>query len=369
MPVELPTDVVVTGAGSPLAKMESFAVVDCPSCGKAARRETDTFDTFFESSWYYARYCSQDNKEQMLDERANYWLPVDQYVGGIEHAVLHLLYARFFHKLMRDEGLIDSSEPFTNLLTQGMVLKDGTKMSKSKGNTVDPEQLIETFGADTVRLFTMFAAPPEHSLEWVDTGVDGAARFLKKLWRFVYHFVQEGVVASELPKQQDLNAKQKELRRKVHLTIAKVSDYFDRRYTFNTSIADNMELLNEMSSHPLSDQQDRQVISEGIQALILMLAPIVPHICTQLWRELGRQQALEDCAWPESLAEALVQDSFELIVQVNCKLRDKVSIAADADQATVEATALASEKIQSFIEGKALRKVIVVKNKLVNIVV
>ena len=369
LPVELPTDVVVTGAGSPLDKIESFAAVNCPGCGKAARRETDTFDTFFESSWYYARYCSQDNKEQMLDERANYWLPVDQYVGGIEHAVLHLLYARFFHKLMRDEGLVDSDEPFTNLLTQGMVLKDGTKMSKSKGNTVDPEQLIETFGADTVRLFTMFAAPPEHSLEWVDTGVDGAARFLKKLWRFVYQFVQQTRVEIKPLKQQDLNVKQKELRRKVHLTIAKVSDDFDRRYTFNTSIAANMELLNEMTSYVLSDEQDRQVISEGIQALVLMLAPIVPHICTQLWRELGQQQALEDAAWPVSLDEALVQDSLELIVQVNGKLRDKISIAADADQATIEATALASEKIQSFIEGKTLRKVIVVKNKLVNIVV
>ena len=367
--MELPTDVVVTGAGSPLDKIESFAAVNCPECGKAAHRETDTFDTFFESSWYYARYCSQDNKEQMLDERANYWLPVDQYVGGIEHAVLHLLYARFFHKLMRDEGLVDSDEPFTNLLTQGMVLKDGTKMSKSKGNTVDPEQLIETFGADTVRLFTMFAAPPEHSLEWVDTGVDGAARFLKKLWRFVYQFVQQTRVEIKPLKQQDLNVKQKELRRKVHLTIAKVSDDFDRRYTFNTSIAANMELLNEMTSYVLSDEQDRQVISEGIQALVLMLAPIVPHICTQLWRELGQQQALEDAAWPVSLDEALVQDSLELIVQVNGKLRDKISIAADADQATIEATVLASEKIQSFIEGKTLRKVIVVKNKLVNIVV
>ena len=369
LPVELPTDVVVTGAGSPLDTMESFAAVDCPECGKAARRETDTFDTFFESSWYYARYCSQDNKEQMLDERANYWLPVDQYVGGIEHAVLHLLYARFFHKLMRDEGMLESDEPFTNLLTQGMVLKDGTKMSKSKGNTVDPEQLIESFGADTVRLFTMFAAPPEHSLEWVDTGVDGAARFLKKLWRFVYQFSQEIATEVEAPKQQELNVKQKQLRRKVHLTIAKVSDDFDRRYTFNTSIAANMELLNEMTSYPISDKQDRLVIAEGIQALILMLAPIVPHICTQLWRDLGKQGQLEDAAWPLSLEEALVQDSLELIVQVNGKLRDKISIAADADQATIEATALASKKVQSYTEGKTLRKVIVVKNKLVNIVV
>ena len=367
--MELPTDVVVTGAGSPLDTMESFAAVDCPECGKAARRETDTFDTFFESSWYYARYCSQDNKEQMLDERANYWLPVDQYVGGIEHAVLHLLYARFFHKLMRDEGMLESDEPFTNLLTQGMVLKDGTKMSKSKGNTVDPEQLIESFGADTVRLFTMFAAPPEHSLEWVDTGVDGAARFLKKLWRFVYQFSQEIATEVEAPKQQELNVKQKQLRRKVHLTIAKVSDDFDRRYTFNTSIAANMELLNEMTSYPISDKQDRLVIAEGIQALILMLAPIVPHICTQLWRDLGKQGQLEDAAWPLSLEEALVQDSLELIVQVNGKLRDKISIAADADQATIEATALASKKVQSYTEGKTLRKVIVVKNKLVNIVV
>jgi len=366
LPVTLPTDVEVTGAGSPLGAMEEFLHVNCPQCGQPAKRETDTFDTFFESSWYYARYCSQDNQHQMLDERANYWLPVDQYVGGIEHAVLHLLYARFFHKLMRDEGLIRSDEPFTHLLTQGMVLKNGTKMSKSKGNTVDPEQLIERFGADTVRLFTMFAAPPEHSLEWVDTGVDGAARFLKKLWRLVYLHIQlENTQSVDVG---SLNQEQRALRQKIHSTLQKVTRDIGERYTFNTAIAANMELLNHLSSHQGDNAQDIAVLREGIEAIVLMLSPIVPHVASELWFQLGHS-SIEDQAWPQYDESALIQETIELIVQVNGKLRDKILVEADADDDLIRSNALQSQKVQAYVEGKEVRKIIVVRGRLVNIVV
>lgn len=366
LPVTLPTDVEVTGAGSPLGAMEEFLHVNCPQCGQPAKRETDTFDTFFESSWYYARYCSQDNQHQMLDERANYWLPVDQYVGGIEHAVLHLLYARFFHKLMRDEGLISSDEPFTHLLTQGMVLKNGTKMSKSKGNTVDPEQLIERFGADTVRLFTMFAAPPEHSLEWVDTGVDGAARFLKKLWRLVYLHIQfENTQSVDVG---SLNQEQRALRQKIHSTLQKVTRDIGERYTFNTAIAANMELLNHLSSHQGDNAQDIAVLREGIEAIVLMLSPIVPHVASELWFQLGHS-SIEDQAWPQYDQSALIQETIELIVQVNGKLRDKILVEADADNDLIRSNALQSQKVQAYVEGKEVRKIIVVRGRLVNIVV
>ena len=369
LPVKLPENVEVTGAGSPLATMSEFVNVACPKCSKPAKRETDTFDTFFESSWYYARYCCADNKDKMLDERANYWLPVDQYVGGIEHAVLHLLYARFFHKLMRDEGLIDSDEPFTNLLTQGMVLKDGTKMSKSKGNTVDPEQLIEKFGADTVRLFTMFAAPPDNSLEWIDTGVDGSARFLKKLWRFIYLHLQANAAAPAAINLAELNPAQKELRNKIHSTIKKVSDDIGRRYTFNTAIAANMELLNDLSALKQQDENDRAVIREGIEAIVLMLSPIVPHICSDLWGSLGHTNQIESQPWPKYDEQALVRDTLELMVQVNGKLRDKINVAADAEDELIKTTALNSEKIQNHIKQQPVKKIIVVKGRLVNIVV
>ena len=370
LPVRLPEDVEVTGAGSPLSSMPEFVDVPCPKCAKPAKRETDTFDTFFESSWYYARYCCVDDEQNMLDERANYWLPVDQYVGGIEHAVLHLLYARFFHKLMRDEGLITSDEPFTNLLTQGMVLKDGTKMSKSKGNTVDPEQLIEKFGADTVRLFTMFAAPPDNSLEWVDTGVEGSARFLKKLWRFVYMHLQQGVKAPHLD-LATLNAEQKALRNKIHSTIKKVSDDIGRRYTFNTAIAANMELLNEMSAYSHEDASEENslaIMREGVEAIVLMLSPIVPHVCAHLWEQLGHT-GIENESWPMCDEQALVRDSIELMVQVNGKLRDKITVAADADDESIKNAAQDSQKIQNHIQDKAIKKMIVVKGRLVNIVV
>ncbi len=366
LPVVLPEDVEFDGVGSPIKKMPEFYETTCPSCGGKAERETDTFDTFFESSWYYARFTSVDNDQAMLDERAKYWLPVNQYVGGIEHAVLHLLYARFFHKLMRDEGLVDGDEPFENLLTQGMVLKDGTKMSKSKGNTVDPQELIAEYGADTVRLFMMFAAPPEQSLEWSDSGVEGASRFLKRLWRVVQEHLEQGdVPALDV---SALDARQKDLRLKTHQTIARVTDAIGRRHTFNTGIAACMELLNEVSKYNDSSEQGRAVVREALDVMVPMLAPIVPHICDRLWNELGHEGMVIDAPWPAVDEAALEQDSIELVVQVNGKLRGKVSVPADASKDDIEAQALAEENVARFIADKTVRKVIVVPGRLVNIV-
>ncbi|MBE9567800.1 MAG: leucine--tRNA ligase [Proteobacteria bacterium] len=366
LPVVLPEDIAYgEDVGSPIKKMPEFYETTCPECGGKAERETDTFDTFFESSWYYARFTCPD-ADSMLDERAKYWTPVDQYIGGIEHAVLHLLYARFFHKLMRDEGLLDSDEPFKNLLTQGMVLKDGSKMSKSKGNTVDPQQLIERYGADTVRLFILFAAPPEQSLEWHDEGVDGAARFLKRLWKLVANHVAAGTPI-EL-NVDALNTEQKNLRRKLHETIAKVSDDIGRRHTFNTAIAAVMELINELVKFDDNSENGYAVRHEAIEAMVLMLSPIVPHITQQLWNELGHDDLVVEVNWPEYDESALVRDEIELVVQVNGKLRSKICVAASADKDSIEAAALADEKIMTNIEGKTVRKVIVVPGRLVNIV-
>lgn len=367
LPVVLPEDIAYgDDVGSPIKKMPEFYETTCPQCGGKAERETDTFDTFFESSWYYARFACPD-ADSMLDERAKYWAPVDQYIGGIEHAVLHLLYARFFHKLMRDEGLLDSDEPFKNLLTQGMVLKDGSKMSKSKGNTVDPQQLIEKYGADTVRLFILFAAPPDQSLEWNDEGVDGAARFLKRLWKLVHTHVspQSSVAALDVAA---LSAEQKNMRRKLHETIAKVSDDIGRRHTFNTAIAAVMELMNELGKFDDDSEQGVAVVREAIEAIVLLLSPIVPHITQQLWNDLGHDDLLADVAWPQSDESAMVRDEIELVVQVNGKLRSKISVAANADKDSIEATALADEKIVANIEDKTVRKIIVVPGRLVNIV-
>jgi len=366
LPVILPEDVEYGDeVGSPIKKMPSFYQTTCPACGGAAERETDTFDTFFESSWYYARYTCPD-AGAMLDERANYWAPVDQYIGGIEHAVLHLLYARFFHKLMRDEGLIDSDEPFTNLLTQGMVLKDGSKMSKSKGNTVDPQELIDSYGADTVRLFILFAAPPDQSLEWNDEGVEGASRFLKRLWKLVAGHVDQGTSAAL--DTAGLDAGQKAMRRKLHETIAKVSDDIARRHTFNTAIAAVMELINDLFRFDDDSEQGRAVRHEAIEAIVMMLSPIVPHVTQRLWNELGHDELLADVSWPVCDESALVRDEIELVVQVNGKLRSKINVAASADNDTIEKAALADDKIISNIAGKNVRKVIVVPGRLVNIV-
>ncbi|GMR01200.1 MAG: leucine--tRNA ligase [Gammaproteobacteria bacterium] len=373
LPVILPEDIEYgEDVGSPIKKMPEFYETTCPECGAKAERETDTFDTFFESSWYYARFACPDATDSngagaMLDERAKYWVPVDQYIGGIEHAVLHLLYARFFHKLMRDEGLLDSDEPFKNLLTQGMVLKDGSKMSKSKGNTVDPQQLIEKYGADTVRLFILFAAPPDQSLEWNDEGVEGAARFLKRLWKLVATHVtqQSTIVALNV---DDLSSGQKNIRRKLHETIAKVSDDVGRRHTFNTAIAAVMELINDLTKFNDGSEQGCAVVREAIEGIILLLSPIVPHITQQLWNELGHDELLADVSWPTCDRSAMVRDEIELVVQVNGKLRAKINVSANADRESIEASALADEKIVANIEGKTVRKVIVVPGRLVNVV-
>jgi len=411
LPVMLPKDVDITGIGSPLAKLESFVHVDCPRCGKPARRETDTFDTFMESSWYFARYTGADNDQAMLDERARYWLPVDQYIGGIEHAILHLLYARFYHKLLRDAGLVHCDEPFANLLTQGMVVaptfyrdehgkkvyvgptevdirtdekgritgatlkadsqavKVGgiEKMSKSKNNGVDPEHLVSRYGADTVRLFTMFAAPPEQSLEWSDSGVEGGFRFLKRLWKQVAGHVNDGPAPAL--DTAALNDARKSLRRQVHETLRKVTDDMGRRFTFNTAIAANMELLNALARFDDASDQGRAVRQEAFELVTLMLAPIVPHVCEKLWQALGHAGLVATAAWPRFDEAALAQDAITMVVQVNGKLRGRITVPVEADQTAIQATALADENVQRFMEGKPAKKVIVVPRKLVNIVV
>ena len=365
LPVILPEDVVPDKTGSPLKHDPHFYEVSCPQCGKPARRETDTFDTFIESSWYYARYASPTCDTRMLDEQVHYWLPVDQYIGGIEHAILHLLYARFFHRLMRDEELVKGDEPFMHLLTQGMVLKDGVKMSKSKGNTVDPQSLIDEYGADTVRLFVMFAAPPEQSLEWSDSGVEGAFRFLKRLWKQVLIHIEPPAPTLTANK---LNNAERTLRRQVHETIKKVSDDIGRRYTFNTAIAAMMELLNALSRIEDSPQS-RAVVQEGLETVVLMLSPIVPHITQTLWKALGHSGSIMESAWPQVDKSALTRDEIEMVVQVNGKLRGHITISAAADKQTIEKTALNEPKVQRFITGKTIKKVIVVPKKLVNVVV
>lgn len=367
LPVTLPRDVVLDGSQSPLVAHPTFSNVACPTCGKDARRETDTFDTFMESSWYFARFASSKS-ESMLDASANYWLPVDHYIGGIEHAILHLLYARFYTKLLRDEGLIVCDEPFKRLLTQGMVLKDGSKMSKSKGNTVDPQGLIAQYGADTVRLFIMFAAPPEQSLEWSDSGVEGAFRFLKRLWKQAY-LHSESVGDLVVMNKITLTEEQQAVRRQVHQTIQKVSHDMGERIIFNTAIAANMELVNTLSKFTDTSDNGKVIRQEALEAIVLMLAPIVPHICHQLWQDLGHQEAVVRAPWPKVDVSALEQDIIEIVIQVNGKLRSKISVSATVSSDELQTLALNDDYIMRFIEGKPLKKVIVVPKKLVNIVV
>ncbi|MFZ5536259.1 MAG: leucine--tRNA ligase [Pseudomonadota bacterium] len=410
LPVVLPTEVEMNGPQSPIKSMRAFIDTTCPVCGGPAERETDTFDTFFESSWYYARYTSPNNDTAMLDERAKYWLPVDQYIGGVEHAVLHLLYARFFHKLLRDEGLVEGDEPFARLLTQGMVVADtyyredtsgkktwynpaeveverdergritgarliadgqpvivgGTeKMSKSKNNGVDPQAMIDRYGADTVRLFMMFAAPPEQMLEWSDAGVEGAHRFLRRLWRMVHEHVAQG--AAPAVDKALLADAQKAARRKLHETIQKITDDIGRRQTFNTAIAAVMELLNEIGK--LDDTEpSRAVRQEALEATVLMLAPIVPHIAETLWNALGHEGLVATAAWPVVDQDALVRDAITLAVQVNGKLRGQVEVPVDASREAIEQAALADANVQHFLEGKSVKKVIVVPGRLINLV-
>jgi len=363
LPVVLPTEVEFEGVGSPLKTMPAFYETTCPGCGGAATRETDTFDTFMESSWYYARYACARNDRAMLDTEADYWAPVDQYVGGIEHAILHLLYARFFHKLMRDEGLVHSDEPFTRLLTQGMVLKDGAKMSKSKGNTVDPQSLIDRYGADTVRLFSMFAAPPEQSLEWSDSGVEGANRFLKRLWKMAATHIAAGPAPAL--DTDTLDEPQRSARRKLHETIAKVSDDYGQRQKFNTAVSAVMELCNELGDLG-SDGGDRAVMEEALRAIVLMLSPIVPHICHALWPQLGGAGDILNTPWPEVDASALVRDSLEMVVQVKGKVRGKISVPADAGEATIRDAALAQDNVSRFVAELGDYAVKVVPGKLIS---
>ncbi|WPE16478.1 leucine--tRNA ligase [Candidatus Thioglobus autotrophicus] len=368
LPIILPEEVAFDGVGSPIKKMPEFYETSCPKCGGKAVRETDTFDTFFESSWYFARYACADNDNAMLDARADYWLEVDQYIGGIEHAILHLLYARFFNKLLRDEGLITHDEPFKNLLTQGMVLKDGAKMSKSKGNTVDPAEMIEKYGADTVRLFILFAAPPTQDLEWSDSGLEGTHRFVNKVYRLVNGFIEDSK-NNNTGSLDNLNKEQKDLRHKTHQTLSKITDDMDRRHLFNTVIAALMELSNTLSKFNNTDESSMAVRQESINILLKTLSPIAPHICHYLWNELGNTEAIINEPWPTIDKSALVQDEVQIIVQVNGKLRAKLMLSASADKAAVEAQALADENVTKFTTDKTVVKVIVVPNKLVNIVV
>ena len=410
LPVVLPEDVEHVGHGSPLNSMPEFIDTVSPVDGTPAKRETDTLDTFTESSWYYARFASP-GAEQMVDERAKYWLPVDQYVGGIEHAVLHLLYARFWNRVMRDEGLVDNDEPFTNLLTQGMVVSetyyreakvgfkwysprevdierddrgkvigatlktDGEpvtvgrieKMSKSKNNGVDPQDMVERYGADTVRLYMMFTSPPEQKLEWSDSAVEGSSRYLKRLWRLIFEHISAGATSSI--KDVALGDAEQELRRQTHQTIAKVGDDIGRRYTFNTAIAAVMELTNAVVHLKGDGPAARAARGEALQAIVAMLAPITPHMMHTLWAALGGTGAVIDAPWPQVDETALQSDTVNLVVQVNGKLRGKIEVAADADRAAIEAIALANDDVQRFLLDQPIKRVIVVPGKLVNVVV
>ena len=366
LPVVLPESIVMHGVGSPIKQDESFYKTTCPSCGKPAERETDTMDTFVESSWYFARYPSYNNQNAMVDERSNYWMPVDQYIGGIEHAILHLLYARFFNKILRDLGLIKHSEPFKNLLTQGMVLKNGTKMSKSKGNTVDPQSLIDQYGADTARLFIMFAAPPEQSLEWSDSGVEGANRFLKRLWKAVYDHHAKGKIAPY--KEGELTAQTKNLRFELHQTIQKITDDIQRRHSFNTAISSVMELMNTFAKVEGEDAITVSVKQEVIQNVILLLNPFVPHICHALWDHLFNT-AIDQEVWPKADPSALIKNEYEMVIQVNGKLRGNMLVSADLTQKDIELMALENEDVKRFISLESkVKKLIFVPKKLINIV-
>ena len=411
LPVLLPENLVPDGSGNPLLKDEAFLSCECPRCGGAARRETDTMDTFVDSSWYFLRYACSDNGEAALDSRVHYWLPVDQYIGGIEHAILHLLYSRFWTRVIREMGLVSFKEPFANLFTQGMVLNevffrkpesgrveyfnpsqveikvdarqrrsavlraDGAAvesggvvtMSKSKNNGVDPQELVDEFGADTARLFIMFAAPPEQTLEWSEEAVHGAYRFIKRLWKAVHEHAAAGRTAP-LDKSA-LNEAQRALRRQAHQTLAKVTDDIGRRRTFNTAIAAVMELLNALGKFPTHSPEDRSVAQEALEIAVLGLSPIIPHATHAMWRGLGHASALIDEPWTQVDAAALEQSRIEVVVQVNGKLRARISVAADADESSVREAAAADGNVRKFIGEAAIRKVIVVPGKLVNIVI
>ncbi|MBK7365185.1 MAG: leucine--tRNA ligase [Nitrosomonas sp.] len=414
LPVLLPENLVPDGSGNPLAKSSEFSICSCPSCGQSARRESDTMDTFVDSSWYFIRYACADQNTCMSDSRTSYWLPVDQYIGGIEHAILHLLYARFWSKVMRDLGLVYFNEPFTNLLTQGMVLNEiffrksttgrinyfnpteidieidaqgkrtkmilrtdnlpvesggiGT-MSKSKNNGVDPQELVDSYGADTARLFMMFASPPTQTLEWSETGVEGAYRFLRRLWRQVYLHLQHPQKSREpIVDIQDWPPTLKTLRGQLHQTIAKVTDDLERRHTFNTAIASIMELMNELTKLTDTESASRQLMQEALEKVVLLLSPIVPHVCHALWQELKPGTTLLEQSWPIVDHTALVQDTIDLVIQVNGKLRGQINVPKDTDRATIEQLAINHENVQKLVAGNTIKKIVVVPGRLVNIV-
>jgi leucyl-tRNA synthetase len=370
LPVVLPVNVAFPESGrSPLPDLDWWVNVDCPKCGKPARRETDTMDTFVESSWYFDRYACPRYDKGMLDpETVRYWLPVDQYIGGIEHAILHLLYSRFFTKVLRDMKIKQSDEPFTNLLTQGMVIKDGAKMSKSKGNVVDPEDLINRYGADTVRLFCLFAAPPERDLEWTSEGVEGASRFLSRVWHLVLGF-RDLNVSSVVQPESD---RARSIRRLSHKTIKKVSDDISLRFHFNTAIAAIMEMTNELGRITLEEAQNSPdmtaAVHEAIRTVVVLLSPFVPHIAEELWEALGGNPGMVRLPWPSYDPDLLVEEQMLVVVQVNGKKRAEITVQADASEQEIKQAALAESNVQRFLEGKTIRKTILVPNKLVNIV-
>jgi leucyl-tRNA synthetase len=412
LPVRLPEDLVPDGSGNPLAKSQAFLDCRCPKCGAPARRETDTMDTFVDSSWYFFRFASANNDAAMVDDRARYWMPVDQYIGGIEHAILHLLYSRFWTRVMRDCGLTGVDEPFQRLLTQGMVLNEiwyrkpasgrivyyhpsevdaagegearrgalksdgqpveyggiGT-MSKSRRNGVDPQELVDRYGADTARLFAMSNVPPEHTFEWSDEGVEGAFRFMKRLWKVVHAHVEGGVVPGQRPDPGTLDGPQRALRRQVHQALAKVGDDIGRRRTFNTAIAAVMELLNALSRFTDRSPPGRAIMQEALELAVLMLSPVIPHAAQAMWRALGHASLVVDACWPEVDAAALVQDTVEIVVQVNGKLRARIAVAAGADEAVAREAALADPGVAKFVAGQPVRKLVYVPGKLVNVVV
>ena len=367
LPVVLPTEVKFEGVQSPLVKMESFLTVDCPECGGQARRETDTFDTFIDSSWYYARFASANNPESMVDSNVDDWTPVDHYVGGIEHAILHLLYSRFFYKLMRDEGLVKADEPFKKLLMLGMVLQGGKKMSKSSGDAGDPQKLLDKYGADAVRTAMMFAAPPDQSFEWSEAGLEGALRFLRRLWSLVEGLAAAGAAADVV--HSELNDSARELRKKAYETLARADDDFGRRVQFNTVVSGVMELCNAVSKFDCKTEHDRAVVSEALKFAVQILSPIAPHICEKLWSRLGGEGTLVGLAWPPMVDEALEVSQVELVVQVNGKVRGKILVPGDASEEAILLAAKENENVLRSINNQTIRKEILVPGRLVNLVV
>lgn len=373
LPVVLPADVTIDKSGkSPLHTLESFYKVNCPACGGEARRETDTMDTFVESSWYFARYCCSDFTEGPLKKEAvDHWLPVDQYIGGVEHAILHLLYSRFFTKALRDLGYLTIDEPFKNLLTQGMVIKDGSKMSKSKGNVVDPSGLIERYGADTVRLFSLFAAPPEKDLEWNDQGVDGASRFLFRIFRFVMTNLDLLTNTQTGITDQTLNDSSRALHRKTHQTIRKVGTDIETRFHFNTAISAVMELTNLLfstTSENAKEAVDPTIVREAVEATLTLLYPMTPHLCEELWQLTGHETTLNEVDWPTYDEEAAKDEEITVVLQVNGKVRSRLQVAPDTAENELKEIAMADVNVLKFTEGKTVRKVIIIPNKLINIV-